>query len=46
MRLDYIETYKKLDREELIKQIEREEDKQMWLALLIIVAFVLGVVLG
>lgn len=34
-----------MDKEELIKQIEREEDKQMVLAFLIVLAFVLGMVI-
>jgi hypothetical protein len=46
MRTDILNLYRKLDKEELIKQIEREEDKQLYLALGLFVAFVLGLALG
>ena len=46
MRTDILNLYRKLDKEELIKQIEREEDKQLYLAMFILVAFVLGLALG
>ncbi len=46
MRLDIIDMYRKLDKEELIKQIEREEDKQLYLAFAILVAFIIGLALG
>ncbi len=45
MRLDITEMYRKMDKEELVRQIEREEDKQMVLAFMIVLAFVIGVVI-
>lgn len=35
-----------MDKEELIRQIEREEDTQLYLAFAILVAFIIGIALG